>query len=77
MPQALGSSGGQTGIGTMLVARAGFTAVALVWAEATAPVKARATARVRMAIFIVLRTSIQLKIFLDLPDVERVSWEHC
>jgi len=51
IPQAFGSSGGQTGIGTMLVARAGFTSAVRVWAEAAAPVRARTTARVRIAVF--------------------------
>ena len=55
MPQALGSSGGQVGMGSMLV-RATVTLVFVeaeeVWVEATAPVRTRATTKARTICFI-------------------------
>jgi hypothetical protein len=57
MPQAFGSSGAQTGTGSMLVR----AAVTLFWVEAeevrvvaAAPVRARTTTRVRIASFMEL-----------------------
>jgi hypothetical protein len=57
MPHALGSSGGQVGIGSMLV-RAEVTLFWVeaddVWVVAAAPVSARTTTRVRIASFMEL-----------------------
>jgi hypothetical protein len=77
MPQSVLPSGGQVGIGMALVLEGRAWAVAEVafaWVEANAPVRARATTRVRTKSFICSYSLFgysewaEQDIFLDTPD---------